>query len=266
MKHLVVIVLIGVSLSAQAIRPEREYQFTPDRFGLSYTEYQVTTPDNYNINIWEYKLPNDVNATRTIILVGTDAGNMGYFIWQAKAFLSKGLRVLAFDYRGFGKSSDFSINSDYLFYPEFGVDLDSVIKVVRNKYPTDKIGLYALSMGTYVSLLRKEKVDFLVAEGFYHDPQKVVERIKVNKSRSVLLPAGANSIMKVRPRTPTLIFCASNDQVTSTADAREFAKRNTAILIEFEGDHLMGMNVFRRTDYGDEYAEKVIEFLERIGV
>ncbi len=46
-----------------------------------------------------------------------------------------------------------------------------------------------------------------------------------------------------------------------TEDAKEFAKRNRVTIIEFDGDHLGGMNVFRRNEYGDEYADKMIEFL-----
>jgi len=50
-------------------------------------------------------------------------------------------------------------------------------------------------------------------------------------------------------------------KTTMTEDAKEFAKRNRVTIIEFDGDHLGGMNVFRRNEYGDEYADKMIEFL-----
>jgi uncharacterized protein len=176
------------------------------------------------------------------------------------------LTIGAFDYRGFGKSSDFAINKDFLFYTEFGLDLDSVIRSTRGKFPDDKIGLHSLSMGTHVSLWKKEPVDFLIAEGFYNDPQKVVERIKVNKGKTILLPAGARVITKLKSKIPMMIFCASKDKTTTTEDARNFARKNKITIIEFDGDHLGGMNVFRKNDYGDEYAEKIIEFLERSGV
>ena len=149
-------------------------------FGLKYSQFQVKTSDNSSINIWEYGIPESVKTDKTIIIVGTDAGNMSYLIWQAKAFVEKGIRVVSFDYRGFGKSSDFEINKDLLFYPEFAIDLDAVIKTIREKYPKDKLGLFALSMGTYISLIRSENIDFLIAEGFYQNPQKVVD-IQINK-------------------------------------------------------------------------------------
>jgi uncharacterized protein len=266
MKKTITFILLALTTAANAINPEREYKWTPDMRGLRYSEYQVKTSDNFNINVWEYRLPDSVKSERTVILVGTDAGNMSYFIWPAKAFLSKGMRVITFDYRGFGKSSDFAINKDFLFYTEFSLDLDSVIKATREKYPTDNIGLYSLSMGTHVSLWRKEKVDFSIAEGFYHNPQKVVDRIKLNSGESTFLPKNAKPINKLKAKTPTLIFCASNDKTTMTEDAKEFSKRNKVTIIEFNGDHLEGMNVFTKKEFADEYFDKAIDFLNKSGV
>ncbi|CAN5453705.1 hypothetical protein BH09BAC3_BH09BAC3_14930 [soil metagenome] len=266
MKHTLLFILLGVTTVAQAINPERVYKWTPDMRGLNYSEYQVKTTDDYTINVWEYILPDSVKSDRTIILVGPDAGNMSYLIWQAKAFVSKGLRVIAFDYRGFGKSADFDINKDFLFYQEFALDLDSVIKMTREKYPNDNVGLYSISMGTYISLLRKEKVDFSIAEGFYHNPQKVVDRIKTNKGKTVFVPINSKTIYKLKQTTPTMIFCADRDKTTMTEDAREFSKRNNVTIVEFKGEHLGGMNFFRKNDYGDEYTDKIIEFLNKSGV
>ena len=266
MKTYFLLILLTVASAANAINPEREYKWTPDMRGLRYSEYQVSTDDNYSINVWEYEVATPSKSHRTIILVGPDAGNMSYLIWQANAFLGKGLRVITFDYRGFGKSADFTINKDFLFYTEFGLDLDSVIRATRKKYPADKIGLFGISMGTHINLLRTEKVDFSINEGFFHDPQKVVDRIKINKGKTVLLPSEAKPITRLRDNPPTMIFCASNDKTTTTADAKEFAKSNRVTIFEFEGDHLEGMHALTRSQFGDEYTDKVIEFLDANGV
>ena len=263
MKQFLLFTLVALSAVAKAINPDREYKWTPDMRGLDYSEYQVTTTDNYLINVWEYRLADSAKLRTTMILVGTDAGNMGYLIWQAKVLIKKGIRVIAFDYRGFGRSSDFDINNNFLFYPEFGLDLDSVIKATRDKYPNDAIGLYAMSMGTYVSLLANEKIDFLIAEGFYYNPKKVADRIKINKGETVLLPPHAKTIKKLENNPPVLIFCADSDNTTVTEDAREFSKNNNVTIIEFKGDHLSGMRIMRKTDYGDEYADRIIAFLKK---
>lgn len=119
MKRMLFLIFFGISTLAEAINPEREYKWTPEIYDLKYSEYQIETPDKYSINIWEYARLDSIKSDRTIILVGTDAGNMSYLLAQANAFVSKGFRVIAFDYRGFGKSSDFSMNKDFLFYREF---------------------------------------------------------------------------------------------------------------------------------------------------
>src|SRR5690349_3569759 len=106
MKSTLFIILLGFSIAVYAIKPDRDYKWTPDMRGLAYEEYQVKTSDHYTINIWEYKLPDSVKTNKTIILVGPDAGNISFLIWQAKALIKQGVRVIAFDYRGFGKSSD----------------------------------------------------------------------------------------------------------------------------------------------------------------
>jgi uncharacterized protein len=263
MKNIILTILSALSITVLAIKPEREYKWTPEMRGLKYAEYQVQTPDKYSINVWEYGLPDSVKADKTVIFVGSDAGNMAYMFWQAKAFTEKGIRVISFDYRGFGTSSDFEINKDFLFYREFALDLDSVIKATRAKYSNDKIGLYAMSMGTHISLLRNEKIDFLIADGFYHNPQKVVERIKVNKDRTILLPANTKSIYKIKGKTPVLIFCADKDKTTMTEDAKQFSKKNNVTLIEYSGEHLNGFGVMTKTEPGDEYMKTIMDFLRQ---
>lgn len=259
MKTIILFLLLLSTSAAMAIRPEREYRFTPDMRGLKYTEYQITTPDNYKINVWEYAMPDSVKTMRTVIIAGSDAGNMGYSIWHAYALLRQGIRVITFDYRGFGKSSDFTFNKDFLFHHEYAVDLDSVIESIREKYPSNSIGVFGFSMGTYISLIKKQKTDFLIAEGFYNDPITVVERIKERKDETVLLPPRTQTVKRVK--NPVLIFCADTDKTTTTADAREFDKKNTVTMVVFAGQHLAGIGVLTRKTIGDEYGEKISDFI-----
>ena len=262
MKKLLILVLLGVTTKSMAIKPSREYLRTPEIFGIKYSEYKVKTPDNFDINVWDYSVPDNLVPDKTVILVGTDAGNMSYMIWEAKALRERGVRVIAFDYRGFGKSSDFAMNKDYLFYSEFATDLDAVIKNARAKYPKEKIGLLALSMGTYISLLREEPIDFLVAEGFYQDPQAVTERLKARNSVTIL-PAQAARIEILKPAVPILLFCATDDKITITEDAKYFSKKNNVTIIELKGDHLSCFHQLSQESPGDKYVDAIIEFLKK---
>lgn len=253
---------VGIIASVSAINPSREYVRTPDFFSIPYAEFKLNTPDHHNINVWDYSVKENTNSKRTIILVGSDAGNMSYVIWEAKALRDRGIHVVTFDYRGFGESSEFAINHNHLFYHEFAVDLDLVIKEIRTRYPENKIGLLALSMGTYVSLLRKEHIDFLVGDGFYFDPHIVTSRIKQTKGKETLLPANAARIEKINPAVPVLIFCTTEDKITMKSDAHAFSALNQVTIIESEGDHLSSMKNFTRDEPGDVYAERIVEFLD----
>lgn len=261
MKKLLTTILLGLAIETFAINPSREYPNTPEAFGINYSEYKIKTHDNYDINVWEYSILENTTPNKTIIIVGPDAGNMSYLIWQAKVLREKGIRVIAFDYRGFGKSSDFDIIRDNLYHSEFSIDLDSVIKNIREKYPKEKLGLFALSMGTYISLIRRENIDFLVAEGFYHDPQLVVERIKVLKNKTVTLPTQADKIEILKPPVPILIFCSTEDKTTVTEDAKQFSDKNNVTIIELNGGHLMGFKILSKDSPGDKYADSINEFL-----
>ena len=117
----------------------------------------------------------------------------------------------------------------------------------------------------HISLIAKEKIDFLIAEGFYHNPQKVVDRIKLNKGKEVLLPAEAKTIGALRGKTPAIIFCATKDKTTVTEDAKEFSLKNNVTIVEFEGEHLTGMSTLSEFAYADKYIESIMDFLKKIG-
>lgn len=261
MKKLFAILLILTSVPSFAMNPNREYKDNPESLGIKYSEYKVKTSDGYDIQVWEYSVLDNTTPTKTIILVGPDAGNMSFLIWQAKVLREKGIRVIAFDYRGFGKSSDFDIVKENLFHSEFAIDLDTVIKNTRGKYPNEKVGLFALSMGTYISLIRKEPIDFLVAEGFYQDPQLVVTRLKETKNAIVALPNSTIRVDILNPSVPVLILCASEDTVTVTADAKRFKEKNNVTVIEYNGGHLRGFGILSEESPGDKYAATIHDFL-----
>src|SRR5690606_5350618 len=135
-------------IHAMGIKPVREYVAEPGQYGISYAE-KFLHLDNGSDSIitWTYD-PMPGYTGKTIILAGGDAGNMSYFIYYANQLASRGLRVITFDYRGFGSSSDIWIDTNDLFEPEFTDDLSIVVSYAQSAYPDDLIGVYAFSMGT----------------------------------------------------------------------------------------------------------------------
>ena len=101
----------------------------------------------------------------TIVICDGDAGNMSYMIFYAYQFFTKGFNVLTFDWRGFGKSSDWQMEKDRLCYTEFIDDYNAAINSVKslNEVDTTKIGVMGFSTGAYLSFSIFSKRDDISA-------------------------------------------------------------------------------------------------------
>ncbi|MEO0096064.1 MAG: alpha/beta fold hydrolase [candidate division WOR-3 bacterium] len=164
-----------------ALRPEREYKAIPSDYGIIYREVEFLTADNLKLKGWfipaqdtvgilnsvigrlvpvpdelkpdvrEYKT--DTTRKPTIIICDGDAGNMTQFIFYAYHFFTKGYNVFLFDWRGFGKSSDWQTEQDRLCYTEYIDDYDATIGFVKKQPEVDttRIGVMGFSTGAYLS-------------------------------------------------------------------------------------------------------------------
>jgi len=176
------ILSIFVSLQSFAIKPDRIYRFYPEKLCLIYKDLDVTTVDGIKIKTWFFpaqptpsekemsdmwenpaKKPYKTNGNKprpTIIIANGDAGNMSYQqLYHAQFFTSKGYNVVTFDWRGFGESSEWKMDTDYLVYSEFLIDYDAVIKEVLSQNEVDKnrLAVYGWSTGAYLSMAAASK-------------------------------------------------------------------------------------------------------------
>lgn len=173
-KH-VTLVLCGIllSLHSLAIKPDRKYIRLPQHVGLIYKKLNVTTPDGYRIETWFYPaqeaaapkagqddmLPYRVIDHRrrpTLVICNGDAGNMSYQqILLASIYTANGFNVVTFDWRGFGQSSVFEMNENYLCYTEMLEDYGAVIKAVRKQKEVDHKRIFVMgwSTGAYLSMI-----------------------------------------------------------------------------------------------------------------
>ncbi|WP_373496869.1 alpha/beta hydrolase [Aquiflexum sp.] len=252
-----------------AIDPDREYIRTPTDLGLDYESLVVRTGDCYDINTWIYTADVEKDNGRLLILAYPDAGNMSYFVYHAAIFASQGYTVVTFDYRGFGKSSDFEIVKDSLYYNEFATDLVAVTEEVEHKFKNKRIGIWAMSMGTIIAVKAlgslEGKVDFLVTEGFVSDTSLIVERTFANKGKILSLPEKSSAYLSdlKKINIPTIIFAASKDKMTTYEDAIGVKKTISANceVVRFEGEHLGGFNSGDE-EWGEYYIGKINRFIK----
>ncbi|MCC6684360.1 MAG: alpha/beta fold hydrolase [Bacteroidia bacterium] len=249
------------------LRPERSYTMTPETFGkIPFKEQTIATPDSAQLFSWVLLPSGSVNLKTSIILANGDAGNMSYLLVQGVLLAQKGFTVVLFDYRGFGESSDFEINSDYLYYNEFATDLQAVIKHTRINIKNTQTGVLAFSMGTIMATLAatKEKIDFYIGDGFVASPLLIKERLKELKNADVLLPADADKYEGfVKGLSVKMLLIGGKlDVITTNSDcAKVVGKTKNRKLVEYDGNHLQGFGLMPKGGHGEEYVGTILNFL-----
>lgn len=162
--------------NCHAIIPDTVYIRKPESMGLIYKNLEVITNDGYKIETWFFPAQSplsegelrDLNGNRrtyetqdetkrpTIIVCNGDAGNMSYFqLYLAKSWTSRGFNVVTFDWRGFGKSSPFAMDRNYLCYTEMLEDYRAVVRTTseQEEVLNGAIAVVGWSTGTYLSMI-----------------------------------------------------------------------------------------------------------------
>ncbi len=247
------------------LKPEKKYAYHPKDFELvSETKY-LTTSDSLQIIAWHIPAIAEQKKNISIIISNSDAGNMSSWLAVVPGFVHAGFDVWLYDYRGFGESSDFSINSNMLYYNEFITDLSAVVNAVKSSEPKNKICLFGFSMGTIVNTLylfqNKNDIDFYIGDGQVYSPSLVTDRL--NKTgKTVLIP---DSLIQDWDKfykgikIPVLLFCASNDIVCTKDDVAKLQEEVKNIkIVPFEGGHLQGMYILQ-----ESYFQNIEYFLAK---
>ncbi|MDR7128376.1 putative alpha/beta-fold hydrolase [Algoriphagus sp. 4150] len=256
--------------SAFAINPDREYILTPDSVGWKYEQLEIRTADQVKLISWVYEADKENDKDTVLILAYPDAGNMSYFVYHSAILADAGYTVVTFDYRGFGKSDDFEIQREYLYYTEFTMDLQAVINTISRKFKDKKIGILGMSMGTTIVSRAypdiKDKIDFIIGEGFVTDTSAIVDRYK-GLDKQILLPEKPvlyeTAIQSID--VPLLILTASDDTITTHGDALALQSKlgETCQVIQYAGAHLAGFQFdHENKGFGGWYVEQLERFLD----
>ncbi len=270
MKKILLILFLPFNLLA--IDPDKEYTLTPDSIGWEYEELTVTTEDGYDLNTWIYAPNPDNEKDEVLILAYPDAGNMSYYVYHASILANLGYTVVTFDYRGFGKSSDFQIEPEYLFHKEFSYDLKSIVDFTKIRFTDKSIGIWGLSMGTMVTSYAfediKDIIEFLIYDAFVFNPNDHIQRIKSLKGNETFSPIpSAKYTQKWKAiDVPILLFAGSKDEITTAQDAKLIKDEVSSIPVIqiFDGGHLMGFqHEIEESGFGGWYSAQIDEFIQK---
>ncbi len=267
--------LLNISVS-YAMKPYKDYENSPEDFGIAYESVSFKTIDGYTLTGW-FLPSNQDSARATIVVSYGDAGNMGYMIGLSNIFTSTGYNVLLYDYRGFGKSQEFDTDKDMLIYTEFLYDLNSAIDFVKANYG-GQIVLFGFSLGATLSIAvtgQRNDITAVIAEGAYTSTDEVLKKIneleanEEDERRIFQLPHGypssAQPINAVKSFSNTALFIltGSDDKICTPDMAYQLYSQcdspQKSIWIAAETAH--GRIV---QDYEELYSDIILTFLTKV--
>ncbi|MCD4794083.1 MAG: alpha/beta fold hydrolase [Bacteroidales bacterium] len=247
MKSLTTILLLFTFTgSGLALKPDTTYHWKPNVYGMMFKEYNVKTSDNYTLKAWFYPAqkalsrdsmiyyfnkkteirPYKINKDKkpTIIICNGDAGNMEQLLDFAYTYSTSGFNVLTFDWRGFGESQAFPIDTNYMVYSEFIIDYDAVIDFTKQIETVDanKIGVFGFSTGAFLSFAiatKRKEIKAIVTRGIFSDYKNIVTRLKeINSNDTYWIPENIDDFSPKNNwknfTTPIFLIVGENDKRT----------------------------------------------------
>ncbi|TPG63604.1 alpha/beta hydrolase [Hymenobacter nivis] len=263
--------LLLQTLSAWALKPSPTWWAKPDTLGLKYQSLALTTPDHVRLAAWLVApAAGAPDQHTTMVVAGSDSGNMASFLFQARALAAAGYQVLLFDYRGFGHSQAFAIDQNRLYYEEFATDLGAALAEARRRAPRQRVGILGFSMGTLLGarVAAKDRCDFLITDGYVGNLQAIVA-YQATRHKTVTLPAEATSYDPLGPRVkcPWLFIAGTEDRNTPLADsaaAVQAARRGQRRqLLAVPCGHLGAMEELAKTEPAEEYGNAYVRVISR---
>lgn len=271
MKNIILffIVLLAGNL-AMALNPSREYKQTPKDFDMNFQEIKIPTDDNLNLFGWYFK-PMEETSKKFIIVVDDGNGNMADNIELISNLLTLDYHVVSFDFRGYGKSDDFTIEKDFFIYSQFIKDVDAVVKYMR-KYHTVTFDGYGIGMGAGLLLAmaaNKTEIRKVIADAPYISFDHIKNREREKKNLIIKIPEVYNKYYmepiyaletKGNHLTGILFIAGQNDVIVSPDDIKKDLfklKKNISKIYVVKGS----TNAENFTSNKDEYFLQIKKFL-----
>lgn len=264
--------LILSAVAAIALNPKKDYAITPADYGMTYEEITIPTEDNLNLFGWFFKAT-EASSYKIIVLSDDGEGNMADLIEVASNFLALGYNVITYDYRGYGKSSDFTINSNFFIYSQFEKDVNAVLDYVKKYHSKLRtVHMYGCGIGAGLSLgvgANHTEVGKIIADSPYNNFENMKAVIKEAKGTDVLFPLGYNKntmeptyALEAKGGTLAGIFiiAGENETVYTPKIAKEVAKIRSSITTTYIVKDATASTTFSSNK--KKYFEEIQNFLK----
>ena len=304
MKGLRMVIVCAAALSAlccAAVNPLREYIRLPQDMGLMYKDISPVTADEYKIKTWYIPAQSmqeadsiggravyrpyrpEYGVRPTIIFCNGDDANMSHApLHFAKIFACVyGFNVVTFDWRGFGRSTKFPMNSNYICHTEMLEDYRAVIEAVLEQPETDKfhVAVIGNSTGGCLSMMaiqRSGRIAAFVGRGIPTDLREAARQMVMYAGRdsaSLRMPADFpmdEMPVKIAPQfyVPSLFIVGDRDTHTPMWMSRAIMDKmpegveKKLLVIENAGH---GASAAPEVVAEDKVVTATVEFLRAVG-
>ncbi len=266
--YLLLLPLLLCGNAANALKPKKAYAAIPDEGSFpGWKALRIETADHYNLAVWRLQ-PKGADRHVSIIAANGDAGNMSNWLPLAYALTWQGYTVLTFDYRGFGGSDDFPIDTTRLYYNEFDEDLKAMVRWSRMQLPANKVAVYAFSMGSIIAarVWAEAPADYFIAEGFVTNPVVTQQRLAAMKGKMFTLPADAAFHADKLKNLPgrMLVFSGTLDAVCKPEDYAALKAQHPEMIVKsFNGGHGGGFNALMESATNGPYMRAITDFISK---
>lgn len=236
--------------------PTSAYSETPDQRGLRYQSHRIpTVPGHWNI-LWEIEPIGP--QIGTLLYLHGNAKNVSKRLETYEVFSRKGIRVLALDYRGYGKSSgspsEKAIQSDLAFVAAF---IQQELQI-----PIERLWVYGRSLGGAIAIEFASRFppEKLVLESTF------TSIVDMGRKKFPLLPVSFlvrqkfDSIRKIQSiSVPKLHLHSQADQLIPYSMGRQLFEKAAPPkeFFEISGSHNVGIH-----EKGSQFLSVLMRFLE----
>ncbi len=217
-----------------SLKPSSVYLNNPGEFGLAFEDVSFSTKDNVQIAGWYFKSKKPSGTT--VILSHDGDGNMSSMIETASTFLDLGFNVLTYDYRGFGKSGAFQIDTNFVIYGQFTKDIDAAVDFITKKSSNTRIFLYGKGIGASLSIgcgAARRDVQKVIADSPFTDLDTYQKELKSVAGKDVKIPLAYDKNLidpsvalttKFANLSKYLLICGDLDLVHSEKNMKSLQK------------------------------------------
>ena len=253
--------------SASALNPSKEYKMRPEKFGMTYKEEKIPEKDGAILNAWFFDAK--IKTTNWMVISGNGEGNMADNIEIASQFLSAGWNVCLYDYRGYGESSDFTIDGDIFIYPQFTTDLNAVLDYLRKSRAITKFDLYGIGIGGGLSLgvgANRTETRKIIADGPWVSLEQIKKKIKTALNKDVIIPFGFDknyeplyATDKSRPNIKgVMVIVSTQDNLVNPSDIKQLRGVSETFIVKNSASNAENFSSDKNA-----YFVKVTKFLNQ---